>query len=401
MAVTGCVNNIIIVASQELNLDSKFIQLVSKYNLSIAIQDNQNGTLGAIDCAFNQCDVGGKIVVALGDAPLITKNIVSSIMSSDNELCVAAFHSNKPENRYGKLVLDHNGNLIKIIEDKEANSSERKITLCNSGLMSCSKNLMHKFLSQNPIADGSTKEAYITDIVHFANYTGASISYNEFDEKYLSGANTKQELAALERIMQERLRGELMDCGVNMIAPDTVFLTPFTTIEKDVTIYPYVFLGKDVYIASGAQILSFSHIEGAKIEKNCIIGPFARIRPNTSIGSNSKIGNFVELKNTVIANNSKCSHLSYVGDASIGNNVNIGAGTIFCNYNGKEKYNSNVEDGVFIGSNSSIISPINIGKDSLIAAGTVVVKDVDKNSVAISRPELIVKNKRTQKQKNT
>ncbi|MDZ5762516.1 Bifunctional protein GlmU [Candidatus Cyrtobacter comes] len=396
ISIIGYVNNIIVVASQELVKNSKFKIIEGRYRFITVIQEEPSGTMDALRCAFDQCiEIHSKILIALGDAPLIEQNIISELVNSDSDLFISAFESNR-ENEYGKLIID-NGKLIEIVEHKQSTQLQRKITICNSGLLSCSKVLALRFLQENYSKKEPKNEQYLTDIVKYLHLNQATIKFDKFEEKYLCGANTRQELVVIEEFMQEKLRNNLIENGVVMIAPKTVFLTPFTFVEPGVIIYPYTVLGKEVYIKSGVKILSFSHIEGAKIEKNCIVGPFARIRPDTELRENAKIGNFVEVKNSIIGDNSKCSHLSYIGDAYIGEGVNIGAGSVFCNYDGAKKHKSNVGDNTFIGSNTSIVSPLTIERDSFIAAGTVLTKNMPEGSFAISRPELIVKKRRHKK----
>ncbi len=395
ISVQNCVNNIIVVANPELANNSVFKIIEEKYQFHTVIQKEPTGTMNALRCAFDQCAaISSKVLVALGDAPLIEQSIVFEVVNSDSDLCIAAFESHR-ENEYGKLIIDSDGKLIEIIEHKQSTQLQRKIITCNSGLLSCSKALILKFLQKN--CPNAANERYLTDIVKYSNLHHATIKFNKFEEKYLCGANTVHELVLVEEFMQEKLRNRLIENGVILMAPNTVFLTPFTYIEPCAVIYPYVVLGRDVYIESGAKVLSFSHIEGAKIEKSCTIGPFARIRPGTELKVGAKIGNFVEIKNSTIGRGSKCSHLSYIGDAHIGADVNIGAGTVFCNYDGETKHRSEIGDNAFIGSNTSIISPVIVGTDSFIAAGTVLTKNMQEGSFAISRPELIIKTKKRKK----
>ena len=205
--------------------------------------------------------------------------------------------------------------------------------------------------------------------------------------------NTKINKAKSYRLIQEGLRNKALLKGVNLIAPETIFLSKDTKFGKNITIEPYVVIGPKVKIGNNVVIKSFSHIEGAKIEKNVMVGPYARIRPGTNLKSGSKVGNFVETKNSKISSNSKISHLSYIGDTEIGKNSNIGAGTITCNYDGVRKNKTSISDNVFIGSNSSLVAPLKIEKNSVIGAGSVITRNVKKKSLAITRANQIeVKN---------
>ncbi len=199
--------------------------------------------------------------------------------------------------------------------------------------------------------------------------------------------NSKFKKIKAYKANQESLRKKAINSGVNLIAPETIFLSNDTKFGKNVTINPYVVIGKKVKVGNNVEILSFSHIEGAKIENKVAIGPYARIRPGTHLMSGARIGNFVEIKKSKIKSNSKVSHLSYIGDSDIGKNTNIGAGTITCNYDGVKKNKTIISDNVFIGSNSSLVAPIKINKKSVIGAGSVITKDVKENSLALERSE--------------
>ena len=217
-------------------------------------------------------------------------------------------------------------------------------------------------------------------------------------KKILMNTNNKLNKANSYRLSQELLRNKALKKGVNLIAPETIFLSKDTFFGKNVTVEPYVVFGPKVKVGDNSYIKSFSHIEGTKIEKNVIIGPYARLREGTILKNNTKIGNFVETKKSSINSNSKVSHLSYIGDTTIGKNSNIGAGTITCNYDGVKKFKTKISDNVFIGSNSSLIAPIKLGKNSLVGAGSVITKDVKKNSLSIARsPQIEVKNYKRKK----
>ena len=211
--------------------------------------------------------------------------------------------------------------------------------------------------------------------------------------------NNKLNKANAYRISQEILRNKALKKGVNLIAPETIFLSNDTTFGKNVTIEPYVVIGTKVKIGDNTYIKSFSHIEGAKIEKNVIIGPYARLRPGTVLKSNTKIGNFVETKKSSINTNSKVNHLSYIGDTIIGKNSNIGAGTITCNFDGVKKSKTKISDNVFVGSNSSLVAPVKLDKNSVIGAGSVITKNVKKNSLAITRSNQIERKNYKRKKK--
>jgi UDP-N-acetylglucosamine diphosphorylase/glucosamine-1-phosphate N-acetyltransferase len=212
--------------------------------------------------------------------------------------------------------------------------------------------------------------------------------------------NNKLNKANAYRLSQKILRNRALSKGVNLIAPETIFLSSDTIFGKNITIDPYVVIGSKVKIGDNSYIKSFTHIEGTKIEKNVVVGPYARLRPGTFLKSNTRIGNFVETKKSTIGVNSKVNHLSYIGDTTIGKNSNIGAGTITCNYDGAKKSQTKISDNVFVGSNSSLVAPIKLEKNSIIGAGSTITKNVKKNTLAITRPlQIEVKNYKRKKRK--
>ena len=223
-------------------------------------------------------------------------------------------------------------------------------------------------------------------------------SYNINVKKFLMKRNNKLNKANAYRLSQEILRNKALTKGVNLIAPETIFLSKDTSFGKNVTVEPYVVFGSKVKIGDNSYIKSFSHLEGTTIEKNVVVGPYARLREGTVLKSNSKIGNFVETKKSNINQNSKVNHLSYIGDASIGKNSNIGAGTITCNFDGVKKSKTKISDNVFIGSNSSLVAPVNIEKSSTVGAGSVITKNVKKNTLALTRSSQVeIKNYKRKK----
>ena len=234
-------------------------------------------------------------------------------------------------------------------------------------------------------ASNSKGEYYLTDIIEISNQNGGYVSIVEGDETEALGIDTQQDLAKAENIMQSRLKSQMMSKGVSFVAPETVFLSYDTKIGRDTTVHPHVVFGKGVYIGENCEIKSFSHIEGAKVGNGAIIGPHARLREGADIGNEARIGNFVEVKKSQIGKGSKVSHLSYVGDAEIGASTNIGAGTITCNYDGKDKHQTKIGDNSFVGTNSSLVAPVTIGSNAYVAAGSVITKDVPDNALGVGR----------------
>lgn len=347
------------------------------------LQERQLGTGDAAKSALSHIEPSGNSIILYADHPLIQKETLQKMLEAQNDVTVIGFTSAK-ENQYGRLVTEGQ-KLIKIVEFNDANMQEKSIELCNSGIMCINNKVIHALLNklENHNIQG---EYYLTDIMEIASKSGMKIGYITAPEKEVMGINNRSELDEASRAYQALRAKSMLKNGVTLIDKHHVQFSHDTEIEADVVIHPYTVFGPGVKIKSGAEIKSFCHIEGATIAEGATIGPFARIRPNSVIGANCKIGNFVEVKNTHLAEKTKINHLSYVGDATIGSGVNIGAGTITCNYDGvAHKYRTVIGNNVAIGSNSSLIAPIVIEDDSIVAAGSVLTKNVPKNALAIAR----------------
>ena len=356
-------------------------------------QKKQLGTADAVKaCLSGLKKSKNKVLVMYADVPFIESRTLRNVINlkSPKEIKLLAFKKEE-YNSYGKIILGTDGFVNEIIEQRELSSKDRYI-LCNSGVF-CSNAKVFSELLPKIKNNNKKKEFYLTDIFKIASQNNFYTRTVLGEEKEIMGINDKKELAQAEKILQESLRDKFLKKGVTMKDPDTVYLSADTKIGKDVTIYPHVFIGKNVSISSGAIIYSFSHLENCKIGKNSSIGPYARLRPGADISDGAKVGNFVEVKNSTLGKGSKANHLTYIGDAVIGKNVNIGAGTITCNYDGKKKHKTIIEDDAFIGSNSSIIAPVKIGKKSYIGSGSAISKNVNDNSLAVERStQMEVKN---------
>jgi bifunctional UDP-N-acetylglucosamine pyrophosphorylase/glucosamine-1-phosphate N-acetyltransferase len=358
-------------------------------DVDVAIQKEQHGTAHAVLSARPALgELEGILLVLYGDTPLLTNDTLQQLIAAmdDDEKCAVAVLGFIPEDAgaYGRLVLADDGTLEKIVEAKEASEEELAIELCNSGVMAIRGKLAWKLLAQVK-NDNAKGEYYLTDIVALARAAGHIALVVEGDADEVLGVNARGELAVAEAIFQYRMRQQFMDAGVTLIDPDSVFFAADTEIGTDVMIEPNVFFGPNVSIASGAHIKAFSHIEGASIGANTTVGPFARLRPNTTLGAHVRIGNFVELKAADVARGAKISHLSYVGDASVGEDANIGAGTITCNYDGYLKYKTTIGKSVFVGSNSALVAPVTLGDGAMVAAGSVITEDVAPDALARAR----------------
>jgi bifunctional UDP-N-acetylglucosamine pyrophosphorylase/glucosamine-1-phosphate N-acetyltransferase len=324
------------------------------------------------------------VLVLYGDTPLLspaTLKRMRGALGKGNDVVVLGFRTGHPGG-YGRLVTVK-GRLVAICEEKDAGNVERAINFCNAGVMAfrgTAAKLLKKIGNQN--AKG---EYYLTDLVALANAAGLNVVALETKESEVLGVNSRIELAAAERAFQEGARRAAMDSGVTMIAPETVWFSHDTMIGRDVVIEPNVFFAPGVSVAAGAMIKANSHIEGAEIGTGAIIGPFARLRPGAKIGPNAHVGNFVEIKNAAIDEGAKANHLTYIGDAHVGAGANIGAGTITCNYDGFDKYHTEIGAHAFIGSNSALVAPVTIGAGAYVGSGSVVTTDVPADALAVAR----------------
>ena len=361
-------------------------------HLSHAIQKYAAGTGDAVRAALPYLEgFNGIVVILYGDSPLMTlptlRTLAHTAQTSDVVLTAM-----KPKDaaQYGRIKLDAHGNVERIIEFNDATAEEREITLCNAGVMALHSAVLPELLASlsNHNAKG---EYYLTDTVELAGQKGLRTAYILAEEEETLGINTRTELAVAEGILQRRLRNAALAAGVSMVAPETVFLGMDTRFGRDVLIHPYVVIGAGVTIEDDAEIRSFSHIEGAEIGRKTITGPFARLRKGTRMKAGSAVGNFVEVKNTLLHEGVKAGHLSYLGDADIGEHSNIGAGTITCNYDGTHKHKTTIGKHVFVGSDTALVAPVTIGNYVTIAAGSVITDSVSDNTLAIGRARQVVK----------
>ena len=350
------------------------------------IQAERLGTAHAVLAAREAIARGADdLLVAFGDTPLISAETFDRLrapLKHGAALAVLGFRAADPTG-YGRLVVE-NGSLLAIREQADTNAAERTITLCNAGVMAIDGRKALSIIERIGNAN-SKREYYLTDAVAIVRDLGLEAVVIETNEDEVRGINTKAQLAEAEQVMQARLRKAALDAGVTLIAPETVFLAADTTFGKDVTIEPFVVIGPGVSIADGATIHSFTHIVQSSIGKNALVGPYARLRPGTSLGEGAKIGNFVEAKAATLEAGVKVNHLSYVGDAHIGANANIGAGTITCNYDGFGKNTTEIGAGAFVGTNSSLVAPVKIGKGAYIGSGSVITRDVPDDAMALER----------------
>ena len=365
-------------------------------NAKTIVQKNRLGTAHAVQCSESLISKKTKdVVVLFGDVPLIENSTIKKLIKYRKKNksigTIVTFITKNPDG-YGR-VITKNKFVESIVEDKDTSEDQKKIQLCNSGILICDKKYLFKTIKKISNKN-SQKERFLTDICGIAYKEKKPFTFINANENEVLGINSLKQLIELDLKFQSTFKNDLINKGVNLIQPDTIRVSYDTKISRDVIVEPNTILKKGVSINNSSRILSGSYLENCSIGKNCIIGPNARIRPGTIISDNVKIGNFVEVKNSKIGSFSSVSHLSYIGDSYIGNKVNIGAGTITCNYDGKKKHKTKIGDNVFIGSNCSLIAPVNINNNSIVGAGSVVTKNVPNSSLALSRSKLIIKKKK-------
>jgi bifunctional UDP-N-acetylglucosamine pyrophosphorylase / glucosamine-1-phosphate N-acetyltransferase len=357
-------------------------EVAVKAGASAHIQEPALGTGHALLAAKEAYANGEDVIMLFGDVPLITAQSVALLRTSDADVCVLGYEAATPFG-YGRLIIENN-ELLAIVEEKEATPDQRKIAFVNGGPMALKGATALKILELID-NNNATGEFYATDAIKIARKMGLKTQAIIISEDELFGVNDRAQLAHAEGLMQKRLRTAAMLKGVTLQAPDTVFFSYDTEIANDVTIEPHVVFGRGVKIETGAVIHAFSHLEGAIIGEKASIGPYARLRPGTELGVKAKVGNFVETKNAKIAAGAKLNHLSYIGDAIVGENANIGAGTITCNYDGYNKFKTVIGKGAFIGSNSSLVAPVTIADGAYVGSGSVITKNVPENALAVAR----------------
>lgn len=361
----------------------------------VAFQPEQLGTGHAVGSAREALkDFSGDVLVVYGDTPFVATATLQRMFerrkAPDNPAIVVLGMRPADPSGYGRLVLGADGTLDRIVEHKDASEAERAIGLANSGVMAIDGSVAWQLIERldNKNAKG---EFYLTDIVAFARKDGRRCAVVEAPHEELLGVNSRTELAAAEAMFQARRRLAAMENGATLTDPASVFFAADTKVGRDVVIGPNVQFGLGVEIGDEVEIRAFCHIEGASIETGATVGPFARIRPRSTIGAGAHVGNFIELKNTEIGAGAKANHVSYVGDTTIGPKANIGAGTIVCNYDGLKKTRSNVGAGAFIGSDSVLVSPVTVGEGAYVAAGSVITHDVPPDALAIARGQQVDK----------
>ena len=353
--------------------------------IEVVLQAEQKGTGHAVDQARAAlADFDGDVIVLYGDTPFIRPETLEAMANARRtaDVVVLGFEAKDP-GRYGRLVMQGQS-LERIVEFKDASPEERAITLCNSGVICANRETLFDLIStiDNKNASG---EYYLTDIVGLANAKGLKATAVTCDESETLGINSRAELAMAEAAYQSHARVEAQENGVTLVSPETVHFAHDTLLGRDAIIEQFVVFGPGVTVESGAVIRAFSHLEGCHVGQGAIVGPYARLRPGAELGDEAHVGNFVEIKNAILGTGAKANHLTYIGDADVGEKTNIGAGTITCNYDGVIKHRTTIGARAFIGSNTMLVAPVTVGNDAMTGSGAVITKDVPDGALAVAR----------------
>ncbi|MCI2398005.1 bifunctional UDP-N-acetylglucosamine diphosphorylase/glucosamine-1-phosphate N-acetyltransferase GlmU [Aliiroseovarius subalbicans] len=360
-------------------------------DVTVVVQEEQLGTAHAVAQARSALEgFDGDAVVLYGDTPFTAAETLERLAAARDQADVVVLgFDTENAGRYGRLVMDGD-RLSRIVEFKDATDEERAISLCNSGVVAA-KALTLFDLIDAVGNDNASGEYYLTDIVEVANTRGLSATAVSCAENETLGINNRAELVDAESLFQSNARASALENGVTLLAPETVFFSHDTVIGREAVVEPNVVFAPGVTVESGARIRAFSHLEGCHVSKGAIVGPYARLRPGAELANNAKIGNFVEIKNAQIGEGAKVNHLSYVGDASVGEAANLGAGTVTCNYDGVMKHHTHIGARAFIGSDTMLVAPVTVGDDAMTTTGAVITKDVPDGAMAVARAEQVNK----------
>ncbi|MDB2318850.1 bifunctional UDP-N-acetylglucosamine diphosphorylase/glucosamine-1-phosphate N-acetyltransferase GlmU [Gammaproteobacteria bacterium] len=397
--------DITVVVGHQKELLKKHLATIDP-NIKTAVQNEQLGTAHAVKTASHLIKDGEKVLILYGDVPLISSETISALINSDHECTLLSMTLSDPSG-YGRIISNEENLALRIIEQKDASDEEKKIQEVFTGVLLVDGSLL-KFALNQINNHNAANEYYLTDLVGILSSKGVKIDCIQANPDEVLGANTKHELHELESIIRKMSSEKLLEQGITLLDATRVDVRGVVVAGKDCTVdVNVIFEGKvtlgenvtiksnvvlqDVSIGDNSIIESFSHLASATVGSNCNIGPYARLREGSEIGDNAKIGNFVETKKTKLGNGAKANHLAYLGDADIGDKTNIGAGTITCNYDGTNKHKTTIGKESFIGTNSSLVAPINIGKGAYVGAGSTITKDVPDEALAVGRGKQVIK----------
>lgn len=375
---------IVVVAGHEAEA-VRFAAMEHDPGAAVVLQEAQLGTAHAVAQARSSLgEKAGDVIVLYGDTPFIRPETLGAMAQARarHAVVLLGFEPRDP-GRYGRLIMDGD-ELVRIVEFKDASEDERRVGLCNSGVIVADRAILFDLIAavRNENASG---EYYLTDIVDIARKRGLSAGVVTCDEDETLGVNSRADLARAEAVYQQRARAAALENGITLVAPDTVFFAHDTLIGRDTVIEPHVVFGPCVTVEPRAEIRAFSHLEGCRVGSGAVVGPYARLRPGADLARDVRVGNFVEIKRAKLEQGAKVNHLTYVGDAAVGAKANIGAGSVTCNFDGVSKHRTEIGARAFIGSDTMLVAPVKIGADAMTASGSVITDDVPDGALALGR----------------
>jgi bifunctional UDP-N-acetylglucosamine pyrophosphorylase/glucosamine-1-phosphate N-acetyltransferase len=384
---SGCERIVVVVGTHSPAVHERVVARLGEK--AVAVQETPLGTAHAVLAAKDAlADFNGDVLITYADAPLLTPQDLEplfALRAHGVDIALMAFEPADPL-LYGRVIKGADGHVIRIVEARDASPEEKSVRICNAGMMVADRAQLFRWLAR--VGNNNVKgEYYLTDVVGLAVGDEKLVRSHIAPESAVMGCDTPMQLAQAEAIFQQRRRAHFLAEGVALVAPDTVHFSWDTQIAPGATVEQFVVFAPGVKVETGALIRAFSHLEGAVVREAALIGPYARLRPGADIGEAAHIGNFVEVKKVTVGKGAKANHLSYLGDGSVGAGANIGAGTIFCNYDGFFKYDTHVGEGAFIGSNSALVAPVTIGAGAMTGSGSVITRDVPPDALALERSD--------------
>ena len=382
---TGCERIVVVVGTHSPEVRARVVERLGEE--AVAVQETPLGTAHAVLAAEAAlAGFQGDVLITYADAPLLTPEDLEplfALRAQGSDIALMVFEPADPL-LYGRVIKGADGHVIRIVEARDATPEEHVVRCCNAGMMVADRGRLFGWLAR--VGNDNVKgEYYLTDVVGLAVADGGLVRPHTAPESSVMGCDTPMQLAQAEAVFQQRRRGFFLAEGVAMLAPDTVHFSYDTEIAAGVTIEPYVVFAPGVRVETGSVIRSFSHLEGAVVRQGALVGPYARLRPGADIGEEVHIGNFVEVKKVALGKGAKANHLAYLGDGTVGPGANIGAGTIFCNYDGFDKWDTHVGENAFIGSNTALVAPVTVGPGAYTGSGSVITKDVAADALALER----------------